>query len=152
MRIDVKVLVISFVFSVIIGVLAEILIHLDLFVLSQTGFYFWLNVLTVANFVINPLLAFVVFCFAGGKIDIEAKFVAVLSSLFLGILVGFWIGFLPEIYFSLNYYGEVDKVALLSQIDQYSYYGSFLLLFFVAFSALSFQYFFRKTRNAGHNS
>jgi hypothetical protein len=152
MRIDAKVLVIAFVFSVIIGILADILIHLDLFVISQTGFYFWLNVLGVANFVVNPLLAFVAFYFAGGKIDIEAKFVSVIVSLFLGILVGFWIGFLPEIYFSLNYYGGIDKAAVLIQIDQYSYYGSFLLLFFVAFSALCFQYFFRKTRNASRTS
>lgn len=152
MRIDVKVLVISFVFSLIVGILAEISINLDLFVISQTGFYFWLNVLGVASFVINPLLAFVAFYFAGGKIDIETNFVSVLVSLFLGILVGFWIGFLPEIYFSLNYCGGIDRIALLIQIDQYSYYGSFLLLFFVAFSALCFQYFFRKIRNASRSS
>jgi hypothetical protein len=152
MRIDFKTFVISLVFSAIVGVLAEISINLDLFAISQTGFYFWFNFLMVARFVVNPLLAFVAFYFAGGKINVEVNFVSVLASLFLGILVGFWIGFLPEIFFSLSYFGRVDNVAVLSQLDRYSYGGSFLLLFFVAFSALCFRYFFRKTRNAGRTS
>jgi hypothetical protein len=114
---------------------------------TGTGILFWDNILLFAGFIVNPLLVFVIFFFIGRRIDIANNSIAVWLSLFVGLLIGFWIGFIPEIYFMTRYYGGLEQTAVLVQLTRYDITGSFPMFFFASFSAICTASMVNKTWN-----
>jgi len=136
MKISLGALVPALVLSSLVGVLTELSINADLVVAPETGFLFWINVISYVGFIVNPLLVFAIFFLTGKRIDIVNNLVPVTFSLFLGVLVGFWIGFAPEVYFMTHFYGGLEQNMVLGQLSSYVITGSFPLLFFAGFSAI----------------
>jgi hypothetical protein len=103
---------------------------------SLTEILFWKNILLVLGFTVNPILVFVAFFFMCRRIEIVKNIRPVVFSLFVGVLIGFWIGFSPAIYFMTYYYGGLEQTTALIQLTSYSITGSFPLLFFTSLSAI----------------
>ena len=137
MRISLGALVPALVLSSLVGVLVELWNNINLIILSQNEILFWSNLIFIVEFIINPILVFVTFFLIGRRIEIVKDLIPVTFSLFLGVLIGFWIGFIPEIYFMTHYYGGLEQTSALIQLNIYTYdISRFPLLFFTSFSAI----------------
>ena len=114
------------------GVYVPILLHEHEVPLTIIGF--WIYITELVGVAISPFLVFVVFYLVGRKINLKANLSRSILSLIVGGFVGNFIGFI-----SVTLIMNPDRPELLTGavFTGLNPHGSFLQIFFVAFTALA---------------
>jgi hypothetical protein len=101
-------------------------------------------VMSMATFLVSPLLFFAVFYIIGHKMDLVAEFLSVVVPLFLGSWAGHLIGYFPLQFIHITLYGTTINWSWILWSFWYVFRTALSLEFFGGFTALSIAYITRK--------
>jgi len=106
-----------------------------------TAIGFWIYITELVGAAISPFLVFVVFYLLGRKINLKAILSRSIISLIVGGFVGNFLGFSSV---TLIFNPDRPELLIGAVFTGLNPHGSFLRIFFVAFTALAIAYLRKK--------
>lgn len=148
MKIQLKVLIVAFVFATVLGVLSNISLLYSTLQPNFEAIYQTMLISSTLGTIVSPLLFFVAFYFIGKKVGSAKDFWSYILSLFIGIVFGINFGYsLMYVIFHLVTFGSVQfSMGYLAGALGRFVYSLYSPSFFVGITAVATSFIIKKDR------